>query len=151
MNLWQDVQFSFGKIRRSPRVGVTVLWTLALGISLNTVVAERRPIIGASNSGTDVGFKSANTALSSLSIELVSLQSSAGFLQLSAAEPKPKDATRATIDAFDTHNIVMFGETHGNKQEHEWLRTLISTPEFEDRVDDIVVELLTELEHAVNQ
>ena len=106
----------------------------------NTVVAERRPLTSASNSGTDVDFKSANTALSSLSIELVSLQSSAGFLQLSAAEPKPKDATRATIDAFDTHNIVMFGETHGNKQEHEWLRTLISTPEFEDRVDDIVVE-----------
>src|SRR6266849_8813758 len=55
-------------------------------------------------------------------------------------QPKPQDATAAMIHAFDTHNIVMFGEYHGNKQEHEWLRKLVSTPEFADRVDDIVME-----------
>ena len=55
-------------------------------------------------------------------------------------QPKPQDATAAVIHAFDTHNIVMFGEYHGNKQEHEWLRKLVSTPAFADRVDDIVME-----------
>ena len=55
-------------------------------------------------------------------------------------QPKPQPATAAVLRAFDTHNIVMFGEYHACKQEHEWLRTLISTPEFSDRVDDIVVE-----------
>jgi hypothetical protein len=55
-------------------------------------------------------------------------------------QPKPQPATAAVLRAFDTHNIVMFGEYHGCKQEHEWLRALISTPEFDDRVDDIVVE-----------
>lgn len=34
----------------------------------------------------------------------------------------------------------MFGEIHGNKQEYEWLRSLVATPEFANRVDDIVVE-----------
>jgi hypothetical protein len=34
----------------------------------------------------------------------------------------------------------MFGEIHGNKQEYEWLRSLVTTPEFADRVDDIVME-----------
>jgi hypothetical protein len=34
----------------------------------------------------------------------------------------------------------MFGETHGNKQEYEWLRSLIAMPEFADQVDDIVME-----------
>jgi len=34
----------------------------------------------------------------------------------------------------------MFGEAHGCKQEYEWLRDLVRTPEFADRVDDIVVE-----------
>jgi hypothetical protein len=34
----------------------------------------------------------------------------------------------------------MFGEYHGCKQEHEWLRALVGTPEFADLVDDIVVE-----------
>jgi len=121
-------------------VGVTLPLALAVGISASTVVAERRPVARASNSSTAIDLKSTNTELDSLSAGLVSLRGSTGFPQLLAAEPKPQDATRATIDAFHTHNIVMFGETHGNKQEHEWLRSLISTPEFEDRVDDIVVE-----------
>ncbi len=52
----------------------------------------------------------------------------------------PLPATAAVVRAFDTHNIVLFGEYHGCKQEHEWLRALVGTPEFADRVDDIVVE-----------
>ncbi|HLJ48073.1 MAG TPA: hypothetical protein VKU01_18785 [Bryobacteraceae bacterium] len=55
-------------------------------------------------------------------------------------EPKPQPANAAVIRAFDTHNIVMFGEWHACTQEHEWLRAFVSTPEFADRVDDIVVE-----------
>jgi hypothetical protein len=57
-----------------------------------------------------------------------------------SAQPKVEDATSAMIHAFDTHNIVMFGEIHGNKQEYEWLCKLVARPEFADRVDDIVVE-----------
>lgn len=52
----------------------------------------------------------------------------------------PQDATKAMIQAISTHQIVMFGETHGSKQEYEWLCKLVKTPEFADRVDDIVVE-----------
>ena len=69
--------------------------------------------------------------------------------QASAAEPKPLDATHAVIDAFATHNIVMIGEIHGNKQLHDWLRQLVSTPAFDDRVDDIVVEFGNSLYRAV--
>lgn len=60
--------------------------------------------------------------------------------QAQTAQPVPHDATAAMMHAFDTHNIVMFGENHGVKQEYEWLDKLVSTPEFADRVDDIVVE-----------
>ncbi len=35
----------------------------------------------------------------------------------------------------------MLGEVHNNKQEYEWLDSLVSNPEFADRVDDIVMEL----------
>jgi hypothetical protein len=56
-------------------------------------------------------------------------------------EPQPQDATAAVLRAFDDHHIVMFGETHGCKQEYEWLQKLVSTPEFADRVNDIVVEI----------
>ncbi|HEY3989084.1 MAG TPA: hypothetical protein VGM02_07290 [Acidobacteriaceae bacterium] len=55
-------------------------------------------------------------------------------------QPKPHDATSAMIQLFQTHNIVMFGEVHGNKQEYEWLCKLVKAPGFADRVDDIVVE-----------
>jgi len=56
------------------------------------------------------------------------------------AQPKVQDATRAIIEAFKTHNIVMVGEAHGNKQEYEWLCELVKNREFAQRVDDIVVE-----------
>jgi hypothetical protein len=55
-------------------------------------------------------------------------------------EPHLQPATEATLQAFHTHDIVMLGETHGNKQEYEWLRSLVADPEFLDRVDDIVME-----------
>ena len=58
----------------------------------------------------------------------------------SAQDVKPIDATRAIMQAFDTHSIVMFGEVHANKQEYEFLRALVSFPQFADKVDDIVVE-----------
>ncbi|MFI5118711.1 MAG: hypothetical protein ACHP8B_18650 [Terriglobales bacterium] len=54
--------------------------------------------------------------------------------------PKLENATAAVVHAFETHDIVMLGEAHGNKQEYEWLRSLVATPEFADRVDDVVVE-----------
>lgn len=55
-------------------------------------------------------------------------------------DPKPEDATIAVVRAFKTHDIVMLGEFHGNKQLYEWLRKLVATPEFADHVDDIVME-----------
>jgi hypothetical protein len=56
-------------------------------------------------------------------------------------EPVLERATPAVLQAFQSHDIVMLGETHGNKQEYEWLRSLVATPEFADRVDDIVLEM----------
>ncbi len=53
---------------------------------------------------------------------------------------KPENATTAVLRAFNTHDIVMLGEAHDNKQEFEWLRSLVATPAFADRVDDIVME-----------
>lgn len=55
-------------------------------------------------------------------------------------EPSLESATPAVLQSFQSHDIVMLGEIHGNKQEYEWLRSLIATPEFADRVDDIVME-----------
>ena len=60
----------------------------------------------------------------------------------SAAQTGPtlEGATPALLRAFQSHDIVMLGEMHGNKQEYDWLRSLVATPEFADQVDDIVVE-----------
>lgn len=62
-------------------------------------------------------------------------------LCLAQVNPSPKNATAAVLEAFQTHDIVMFGEIHNNKQEYEWLDALVANSEFADRVDDIVVEL----------
>ena len=63
-----------------------------------------------------------------------------GSTDTAQMDPKPQDATAAVLQAFETHNIVIIGEAHGNKQEYEWLSSLVGTPEFADRVDDIVME-----------
>jgi hypothetical protein len=54
--------------------------------------------------------------------------------------PSVRDATASMVDAINTHTIVMFGETHANKQEYAWLCSLVRDPSFHARVDDIVVE-----------
>jgi hypothetical protein len=51
---------------------------------------------------------------------------------------KPEPAISAMANLFRSHDIVMFGETHGNKQEYEWLCALVKTRAFAHRVDDIV-------------
>jgi hypothetical protein len=52
----------------------------------------------------------------------------------------PIDATKEMIQLIHEHPIVMFGETHANKQEYEWLCQLVKIPGFANQVDDIVVE-----------
>ena len=54
--------------------------------------------------------------------------------------PRVRDATAAMVDAINTQRIVMFGETHANKQEYAWLCSLVRDPAFHARVDDIVIE-----------
>jgi hypothetical protein len=51
-----------------------------------------------------------------------------------------QNATIAILQAFQTHDIVMLGEMHGNQQEYAYLDQLVKNPAFDDRVDDIVVE-----------
>ena len=55
-------------------------------------------------------------------------------------EPMVERANPAILKAFQLHNIAMLGEIHGNKQEYQWLRSLVASPEFANRVDDIVME-----------
>jgi hypothetical protein len=56
-------------------------------------------------------------------------------------DPQPENATIAVLRAFENHDVVMIGEIHSNKQEYNWYRSLLATPEFADRVDDIVLEM----------
>src|SRR5215467_2886888 len=53
----------------------------------------------------------------------------------------PENASSAVLQAFETHDIVMLAEIHWNKQEYEWLQSLVANDRFADQVDDIVMEL----------
>jgi hypothetical protein len=68
------------------------------------------------------------------------LSAGVGVERTPAVLIKPENATDAMLQAFETHDVVMFGEVHGSKQEYEWLCHLVNAPGFADRVDDIVVE-----------
>jgi hypothetical protein len=59
---------------------------------------------------------------------------------LRAQNPKPQDPIQGIVELFDTYRIVMLGEIHECRQEHELLRKLIAAPGFSERVNDIVME-----------
>ncbi len=51
-----------------------------------------------------------------------------------------QDPVQGMLKLFETYRIVMFGEMHECRQEYDFLRKLVSAPEFAERVNDIVVE-----------
>jgi len=54
--------------------------------------------------------------------------------------PNPQNPSTVVLQAFETHDIVMLGEIHWNKQEYQWLQSLVANPEFDEKVDDVVME-----------
>jgi len=61
-------------------------------------------------------------------------------LRIAQVGRSPKNASAVVLQAFETHDVVMLCEIHWNKQEYEWLQSLVANPEFADRVDDVVME-----------
>lgn len=57
-----------------------------------------------------------------------------------AQAPMPQEPVQGIIRLFDTYRIVMLGEIHGCRQEHDLFRKLIAAPGFAERVNDIVME-----------
>jgi hypothetical protein len=55
-------------------------------------------------------------------------------------EPKPEDAFRAIIAAFDAHSIVALGDYHGTKDLDDFMFSLVRHPAFPAAANDIVVE-----------
>lgn len=72
--------------------------------------------------------------------ELSALLFALASLGPAQAKPRPKNPSAAVLQAFKTHDIVMLGEIHWNKQEYEWLQSLVADDGFADQVDDIVME-----------
>ena len=58
----------------------------------------------------------------------------------SHGDPKPSNAVEAIVKAFDKFPLVALGETHGLKEEADFIALLIRDPTFSTRVNDIVVE-----------
>ena len=55
-------------------------------------------------------------------------------------EPLPRDAIPAILDSFEQYPIVALGEDHRNQQVHDFIGALVNSPDFPNRVNDIVVE-----------
>ena len=60
--------------------------------------------------------------------KVVSTVAHVEFALLCANESEDRSATVAVLEAFETHDIVMLGEIHNNKQEYEWLDALVASP-----------------------
>jgi hypothetical protein len=58
----------------------------------------------------------------------------------SGAEPVPQPAIQGVLAAFDNHEVVAMPEAHDQKDLDDFILTLIRTPAFADKVNDIEVE-----------
>jgi hypothetical protein len=56
------------------------------------------------------------------------------------AEPRPRPAVRAVLEAFDRHPLVGIGEAHMLREQHDFLLELIRHPDFPRKARTIVVE-----------
>lgn len=56
------------------------------------------------------------------------------------ANPVPEPAVSTILAAFDKYQVVAMPEAHGMKDLDDFILTLIRTPNFSDKVDDIEVE-----------
>ncbi|SPF54800.1 conserved hypothetical protein [Candidatus Sulfopaludibacter sp. SbA4] len=56
------------------------------------------------------------------------------------AQPGPEDAVRGIVRAFDRHSVVIIGEAHWLSQTRDLYIGLVRDPEFQAKVNDIVVE-----------
>ena len=62
------------------------------------------------------------------------------FVVLAPAFAQPENAVQGLLDAFERHSIVAVAETHRLEQDKQFLLTLIATPGFPAKVNDIVIE-----------
>ncbi len=59
---------------------------------------------------------------------------------LKGSDPKPKEAERAVLAAFDRYEVVGMSAAHGNKDLDDFILNLIRNPAFPNKVNDVVVE-----------
>jgi hypothetical protein len=56
------------------------------------------------------------------------------------SNPKPEDATKAILAAFDKYEVVGMGAAHDNKDLDDFILHLIRNPAFPSAVNDVAVE-----------
>ncbi len=55
-------------------------------------------------------------------------------------EPKPEEATKAILSAFDRYEVVAMSAAHGAKDLDDFILNLVRSAEFPNKVNDIAVE-----------
>ncbi len=59
---------------------------------------------------------------------------------ITGTDPKPQDAAKAILTAFDRYEVVGMGAAHGNQDLDDFILNLIRNPELPGKINDIVVE-----------
>ena len=79
-------------------------------------------------------------ALTGLSFLVGVMPSTGSYGQSRGTELVPEDPVGAMLKAFDTHDIVGFGESHASENEHRVIQALLRDPRFPTKVNDVIVE-----------
>lgn len=59
---------------------------------------------------------------------------------ITGSDPKPQEAAKAILAAFDKYKVVGMGAAHGNQDLDDFILNLIRSPALPGKINDIVVE-----------
>lgn len=88
--------------------------------------------------------KAGDTRTAQVTLRKVEIAARPGTLQ-----PKPRNAIRGILDAFDRFPIVAIGEGHSLREAGDFYVSLVKDTEFQHKVNDIVIEFGSRLSQPI--
>lgn len=75
-----------------------------------------------------------------VAVAALALSLTGGRLKAQEAELKPTNAIPVILNAFERYPIVAIGDNHGCEEQWDFITSLLQSPEFPSRVNDVGVE-----------
>jgi len=96
------------------------------------------------NGGLQLKSKEGDTRTAHVTLKKAHIEAAPGTMQ-----PKPQNAIRGIVDAFNRFPIVAIGEGHSLREAGDFYVSLVNDTEFQRKVNDVVIEFGSRLSQPI--